>query len=87
MFIDVTDKLRIIRVPPVTARMFPRNITGNFHAVCQLVEDNILHIRVVLHNEKKVMQVSEKFSCPLVPLEFLHPFGVAIRALGAARTA
>ena len=74
VIVHVADKLGIVRIPPKAARMFPRDFALDFHVVRQLVEHDVLHIGVVLHNQLDVVEGVLKHSGFLL----VHQFGFPV---------
>ena len=51
--------------------MFPRNRAANLHAVRQLVEHDVLHVRIVLHDEPDIVEVVFQYTVLIALQTFL----------------
>ena len=73
--IHIAHKLRIIGIPPELRWMLPGNGSGNLHAVRQLIEHDVLHALVVLHDEDQIPQ-RVLHGAVLFQFQVGHPFAV-----------
>ncbi len=63
VLIHIPDQLRIVLISPeFLSFVVPGYVPLNLHAVRQLVENNILHIRVVGHNQAEVVKAVHNVS-------------------------
>ena len=69
MIVNVTDQLRVVRIPPVLSRVLPWHFTFDLHAVRQLVENDTFQIRIILHDQADVPQCVLYCQSPLVKLQ------------------
>ena len=57
MGVHIADQLCVIGVPPILGRVLPGYLALDFHAVQLLVEHDILELRVILEDERDVVEV------------------------------
>ena len=57
MGVHIADQLCVIGVPPILGRVLPGHIALDLHAVQLLVEHDILELRIVLEDERDVVEV------------------------------
>ncbi len=76
MRIHITDKLGIVGIPPIFRRMLPWDRAFNLHAVQLLVEYDILELRVVLEDQRDVVEIVLQHRGARFVLKTLLPVGI-----------
>ena len=54
--VDIADELCIVRIPPEPSRVLPGHIAFDLHAVRQLIEAYVFQVRIVLHDQRDIVQ-------------------------------
>ena len=71
--IHIADELGIVCITPELAGMCPRDFTLDLHAVCQLIEYDIFHVGIILHDELDVVEGVLKLCGLFLPHQFCFP--------------
>ena len=76
MGIHIADQLGIVSVPPVFRWVFPGYLALDLHTVQLLIEHDVLELRVVLEDQRDIVEVILQHCGAGFVLKMLLPVGI-----------